>query len=62
MHYHAGLNKEDRIRVQKDWGENRVKVIVATVAFGMGIDKPVLLLYNSLRMFVLLFITLYLIR
>ena len=38
--YHAGLKQEDRDERQKDWGENRVRVMVATNAFGMGIDKP----------------------
>lgn len=38
--YHAGLTHEQRNRKQKDWIENRIRVIVATNAFGMGIDKP----------------------
>jgi superfamily II DNA helicase RecQ len=37
--YHAGLDKSDRIRVQREWLENKVQIIVATIAFGMGIDK-----------------------
>ncbi|KAI9356580.1 P-loop containing nucleoside triphosphate hydrolase protein [Zopfochytrium polystomum] len=37
--YHAGIETEDRRRIQDDWVDGRVKVIVATVAFGMGIDK-----------------------
>ncbi|GAA6039228.1 hypothetical protein JCM8097_000480 [Rhodosporidiobolus ruineniae] len=40
MHYHAGMNKEDRIRVQEEWQANERHVICATIAFGMGIDKP----------------------
>src|SRR4029078_5838366 len=38
--YHAGLLQEDRNERQKDWIENKVKVMVCTNAFGMGIDKP----------------------
>jgi ATP-dependent DNA helicase RecQ len=38
--YHAGLNAQERAKRQEDWIKNRVRVIVATNAFGMGIDKP----------------------
>ncbi|NBW03983.1 MAG: ATP-dependent DNA helicase RecQ, partial [Cytophagia bacterium] len=37
--YHAGLTTEERTKRQKDWIENQVQCIVATNAFGMGIDK-----------------------
>ncbi len=39
-YYHAGLPPEERGRIQDDWIANRSRVIVATNAFGMGIDKP----------------------
>jgi len=38
--YHAGLMQEERNQRQKDWIDNKVRVIVCTNAFGMGIDKP----------------------
>ena len=38
-HYHAGLEPEERTRVQESFVEGRTPVVVATTAFGMGIDK-----------------------
>ena len=38
--YHAGLSSVERNKKQDDWIANRIRVIVATNAFGMGIDKP----------------------
>lgn len=38
--YHAGLAAEDRKRIQAQWIDNTLSVVVATNAFGMGIDKP----------------------
>ena len=38
--YHAGIDAKTRDERQKLWMDGRIKVIVATNAFGMGIDKP----------------------
>jgi len=38
--YHGGLNIKTRMRVQKEWIENKQRIIVSTNAFGMGVDKP----------------------
>ncbi|WP_421977960.1 DNA helicase RecQ [Roseivirga seohaensis] len=38
--YHAGFDPEVRIKNQDDFLNEEVDVIVATIAFGMGIDKP----------------------
>lgn len=38
--YHAGLDTLVRDAHQREWTQGRVRVIVATNAFGMGIDKP----------------------
>lgn len=39
-YYHAGLPYTERNARQQDWTTGRTRVIVATTAFGMGIDKP----------------------
>jgi ATP-dependent DNA helicase RecQ len=37
--YHAGMSTEDRVAVQDWWAGSRDGIVVATIAFGMGIDK-----------------------
>ncbi len=39
-YYHAGLKQEIRNKKQEDWKNDKTRIIVATNAFGMGIDKP----------------------
>lgn len=39
-HYHAGLTNQQKDLRQDNWKKNQTRVIVATNAFGMGIDKP----------------------
>lgn len=40
IHYHAGMEAAKRTKIQRDWQAGKYDVIVATIAFGMGIDKP----------------------
>jgi ATP-dependent DNA helicase RecQ len=37
--YHAGMSSEDRVAVQEWWTAADANIVVATIAFGMGIDK-----------------------
>ena len=39
-HYHAGMDSAERSRVQDKFRDGSLDVVVATTAFGMGIDKP----------------------
>lgn len=39
-YYHAGMTFEERSKSQEEWLRNAKRVMVATNAFGMGIDKP----------------------
>jgi ATP-dependent DNA helicase RecQ len=38
--YHAGLSQEERNTKQEGWISNKIRIMVCTNAFGMGIDKP----------------------
>ncbi|PFH59048.1 hypothetical protein XA68_12886 [Ophiocordyceps unilateralis] len=39
-HYHAAIEPHEKAQVLTAWQKGPVKVVVATIAFGMGIDKP----------------------
>ncbi len=34
------MKDKERYDVQYEWSDNKVKIIIATIAFGMGINKP----------------------
>ena len=38
--YHGGMNREDRKLMLDSWLEGKIHIMIATNAFGMGIDKP----------------------
>eukprot|EP01084_Bolivina_argentea_P061998 113345_1 len=38
--YHGGLSTPKRDKIQKQWQQGHIQTIVATTAFGLGIDKP----------------------
>ncbi|EPX77426.1 ATP-dependent DNA helicase RecQ [Litoreibacter arenae DSM 19593] len=39
-HYHGGMDKDDRREVERRFSQEDGLVVVATIAFGMGVDKP----------------------
>ena len=39
-YYHANMTPEMRSRAHHGWLEGKYQVVVATIAFGLGIDKP----------------------
>ncbi|KAJ7531759.1 hypothetical protein O6H91_14G057500 [Diphasiastrum complanatum] len=39
-YYHANMDPDERTSVQRRWSKDEVNIICATVAFGMGINKP----------------------
>lgn len=39
-YFHGGISKQEKKKKLNQWLDNEIKVIVATNAFGMGIDKP----------------------
>ncbi|GAB2287288.1 ATP-dependent DNA helicase Q-like 1 [Dionaea muscipula] len=40
VYYHAGLAARQRVSVQQKWHTGEVQIVCATIAFGMGINKP----------------------
>ena len=52
-YYHAGLDPKSRNQKQEDWMKNTFRIMVATNAFGMGIERTAMLKYQvkDLRLF-----------
>lgn len=40
--YHAGLSREERLNIERGISEGRIRLVIATSAFGMGMDFPTL--------------------
>jgi bloom syndrome protein len=38
--YHGDVDEEEKKQIQDGWMANRINIIIATIAFGMGINKP----------------------
>lgn len=38
--YHADICEDEKKYIQEQWMNNKTNIIIATIAFGMGINKP----------------------
>jgi bloom syndrome protein len=49
-YYHSDLHDKEKREVQLMWMEDKIRIIIATIAFGMGINKPDVrfVIHNSL--------------